>query len=561
MAGGALRELLSLFQLEVDSEELEKGAKHLEGFIGKVKKVGEVVAEAFAVHLVKEFFEAQIEAAAHVQDLADRLDVSASSLKSFSLVAASAGIELDAAAMSLGFLSSNLGKARLEGGATAQAFSKLGVNLKNTDGSSRDLMDVVGDVAEGLSRLPDQQVRAAYAMQLFGREGKALLPILAQDKDKLKEMLEEANELSGGLGDEYYANSKKAREATERFGFAMETIKARIANVALPAIIYLYERLKKLALGFIDLTKHTYILQTGLIFLSALAGYKLVATLGKLGKAIGLLKPTIGETVIALLEFAAPIIIIGGLYLIFDDLFTLMKGGDSLIGEVLDSLFGFGAAADTALYLNAAWDDTVRIFKDMAAILAGAIIPLFTEAWHTAEGLAKALYHLATLNFSGAVDDLKAMNQELQDDAAAGAKTIADAGKDLVGGKALQIENIHTLLAAGVDPQELLRGQNAPAQAPTRQAKSFTRQRIEPNYARGPIQFTREIQAKAPQGAGAVNGSPISRVPTVNQTNTYNTTVHAATDKPKALGDAIGQGVASAHEKSTNNALIAVRKQ
>ena len=100
--------------------------------------------------------------------MADKLDVSASSLKEFGIVAQSSGVDFDAAANSLGHLSKNLGEAQVKGGDTAAAFARLGVHIKDAHGAARPLMDVVEDVAEGLSRLPNQQQRATYAMQILG---------------------------------------------------------------------------------------------------------------------------------------------------------------------------------------------------------------------------------------------------------------------------------------------------------------------------------------------------------------------------------------------------------
>jgi hypothetical protein len=565
MAGTALRELLALFQIGVDSEELEKGQKQLQTFVGRVRKVGEVVAEAFAVHFVKEFFEQQIEGAAHVQDLADKLDVSATSLRTFGMVAQGAGLEFDTAAHLLSKFEKVIGEATIGGGEGAAALRKLGVDVHGSAVKSGDLMAILTQVSAGMSKLPDHATKVAYATKLFGREGAALVPILSQSSEKMAEMLKEADELSVGLGDEYYAASKKAREEGEKFGFAMQSIKGRISAAALPAITAILKKLKDTALQFIEVTKKTYILQTAMLFLSGIAGYKLVQTITAIAHALGILKPTILETLGAMLQFAAPIIIIGALYLIFDDLFTLIKGGQSVIGDVVDDLFGVGAAASAILYVNAAFEDTVRIFKDISAIIAGAVIPPFVELWHIVEGVAKALGDLATLNFSGAVKDIEKMTDALKKDALAGVETIKSAGKDLLGGPAMKVEALHTLLAAGVDPKLLMAhgGKEGLDRAVTAGAAEpqpgiaggiGTREHIrEPvSFSRTPAAYRQPVYAAPPAAAAA---------PVVRQTNTFNTTVHTSSDDPKSVGEATGQGVSTAAEKATNNAIQNVRRQ
>jgi hypothetical protein len=550
--GGALRELLALFSLSVDSEELEKGAKKVEGFVGKLKAVGTAVAEAFAVTLVKDFFEEQIEGAAHIQDLAERLDVSATALKEFSIVAAGAGVGLDEAAKSLGFLSANLGKARLGSKESAEAFAKLGVKTKDAHGNAIPLMDVVGDVAEQLSRLPDQQKRAAYAMELFGKEGKALLPVLAQDKEKLKEMLEEAHELGGGLGDEYYEDAKKAREESEKLGFVWDTIKSKITLTLLPVITRMLINFKKLALEFVDFTKRTYFLRTALIFLTGLMGYKFATSVTTMLKALGLLKPSIMETIAALWKFALPILIIAALYLVFDDLFTLMKGGKSVIGDLLDKLFGLGAGAAYGLFLNAVIIDSIRFFKDLAILLVGGVLGAIVAVGEAVVALGQALFHLSQGQFDKIGKDFTGGFKNTKDIFDA----VAEAGNDLVAGPSTALDKLQALNKAGIGTEELLKAVNGPQGAAILgPGPAVNPAIVGGGPGRHPTSFTRDAEAPA-TGLPAYALGPAGGPPVVNQTNTFNTTVHApAGSDAKAIGQATGQGVATSQEKATNNAV------
>ncbi len=532
--GNALRELLALFKLGVDEEELEKGAKHVEGFVGKLTAVGKAVAEAFAVHAVKEFFLEQVEGAAHLQDLAQRLDVSATALRQFGFVAQGAGLDLETAAHSLGFLSKNLGEAKLGNEEASKAFAALEVKVRDAHGGSRDLFDVLGDVAEGFQKLPDQQVRSAYAMKIFGREGKALLPVLAQGREAIEEQLAEARELAGGLGDDYYEQAKKAREATERFAFVMDTVKGKIAQAALPAIIGIYEKLKTFGEGIVGLTKHTYILQTGLIALAAVSGVKLLGSLAGIGKALGILKPSLAETIAALWRFAAPAVVIAAVYLVFDSLFTLMKGGKSVIGEVLDALFGLGAGAALGLFLNAVVKDSVRFFGDLARIIVDSVLLAVQATADAVYALGKALNDLVHGRFDEVGKDFTDGFKDLPKIVSA----ISKAGGDLVGGPSSALERLSKLNAQGIDTQTLLNMVNLPggqALLGGAQATAY----------RQPESFERT------GGAGT----------NVHQNNKFDVVVHTASDKPRAVGEAVGQGVATAAEKANNNALIAVRRQ
>ena len=62
----------------------------------------------------------------------------------------------------------------------------------------------------------------------------------------------------------------------------------------------------------------------------------------------------------------------------------------------------------------------------------------------------------------------------------------------------------------------------------------------------------------APAASAAAPAPGVGQV--IHQKNTFTTTVHTSSDQPKAVGEATGQGIATAQQKATNNALIAVRR-
>ena len=553
-SSGALREIIALFSLGVDDEELKRGEREVQGFLKGVRQVGEVVAEAFAVHLVKDFFKEQIEAAAHVQDLAERLDVSAASLKEFGIVAAGAGVDFDSAAQSLGFLQKNLGEAETKGGEAGAAFARLGIDAKKA--ANMPLPQLLGDVAEGLSKLPNQNQQAAAAMAIFGRQGRQLLPILRQGRAGIEGMTEEAKELTAGLGDDYYEAAKKAREEGERFGFALETIRARVTLAVLPGITKLLLSLKKGAISFIEFTKHTYFLKTAMIALGVGGALKLIATLGKVGKALGLLKPTIGETIAALWKFAAPLVIAAALYLVFDEFYTLMHGGKTVIGDVLNELTGdTDASTKFAIKLNEIWSAIPGVMKGVGEILAGVIIPFFTETWDICVGIGKILEDVATLHFDDIGKDFSDTMNTMKKDAATAAKTIKDGWKDVTnpGGDSGAIAAAR---AAGVRNSDILAAQNNGKGLNIAQALAATKEGNERKIA-AEIHYggKRAIAAKEAAAKGDLY-SPNFTVH-VNQTNHF---ASGGEDAAKKVGKATGQGVATAAQKATNNARINLRQ-
>lgn len=543
MAGQALREVLALFSLDLDDKGLKEGERELQGLVGRVRKVGELVAEAFAVHEIKEFFEAQVEGAAHVQDLAERLDVTATTIRRFGFAAQGAGLDLDAAATSLGFLQRNLGEARIKGGEAAQGFAKLHVALKDAHGQARPLDDVILDVADGLAKLPDQQQRAAVTMQIFGREGRAILPVLAKGSKAIRDMFAEADELSDGLGDKFYEDAKRAREEGEKFGFALQSVKNRILSAALPTLMKLLGGLKDFTKRVIEADKKYNILGDTMAFIAGFAGVKLLSTFGKILRILGLLKPSIGETILSLLRWALPLALVAGFVLIVQDLWTLFRGGKSVIGQLLDKMFGFGTAKKFVDELRAAWDGAKGTLEALLPNLEDAakwVAKAFIESLPSLIAFAGVL----ATDIVGAFDEV-ASYARIATNAIASFFTKDQATKNQLAKESLEISD--ALDARAKARGQLIEGINKAYNAAPNSA-----------FVAGTGAGGEEV-VSAPivrRGGGAAGASG-----TVIHQGDINVEVHTQPGADaKAIGQATGQGVATAQQKANNAAYTAARK-
>src|SRR5690606_11575680 len=78
---------------------------------------------------------------------------------------------------------------------SVRAFEQLGVALKNADGSARDVEGILGDVAEKFAAMPDGATKTALAIEMFGRSGANLIPMLNAGREGLAAMGDEAERL------------------------------------------------------------------------------------------------------------------------------------------------------------------------------------------------------------------------------------------------------------------------------------------------------------------------------------------------------------------------------
>lgn len=178
-----------------------------------------------------------LESADQFAKLSQRTGVSVEVLSAYSHGADLAGIDTDALAKALGKLSKIMNAAAEGGDEAKRPFRDLGIEFRNQQGSLRPLDDVLGDLAEKFSTMPDGARKAALAIQFFGREGSRLIPFLNLGKTGLAEMKAEAERLGlvfdtkTALAAEAFNDSLKILRGTLQ-GFANEGMAALLPGLS-----------------------------------------------------------------------------------------------------------------------------------------------------------------------------------------------------------------------------------------------------------------------------------------------------------------------------------------
>lgn len=152
--------------------------------------VGAAIAGGFTLagRAVGEF----LQRAGQLNDLSQSVGIAARDLSSLTLAAKTSGVEMAQLGQGLKFLNINIASAAAGSRADAEAFKSLGVEVRTGRGELRAAVDVLEDIAGAFERLPDGPEKTARAVQIFGRAGAELIPVLNNGRDGLRDMREEA---------------------------------------------------------------------------------------------------------------------------------------------------------------------------------------------------------------------------------------------------------------------------------------------------------------------------------------------------------------------------------
>ena len=190
------------------------------------------------------------------------------------------------------------------------------------------------------------------AQAMFGRGGRALIPVLHDGAGGLRTLRQEFEDLGGGITQEALDASRQYGAENRRLNASFGQLRSTIAVALLPAFTWFVHVQVRLARGFNDLTKGTHVVQIALAILASVAA---LAALKVLVTWFPVIAP-----------FLAWAAVIAGVILVIDDLITMVEGGDSEIGHLIDTIWGVGTTKEVVAGLKLWWED----FRDSARMLA-----------------------------------------------------------------------------------------------------------------------------------------------------------------------------------------------
>lgn len=413
-----LRELIASF--DVDTGRASSSLKSLDGTINAVKERLGGLLEAFAgAALVKglaEFVGHQIELGSQLNDMSERLGVSTDELQKFQFAAGLSGVSAEAAAKSLQFLNKNMGEAIGGNAEAAKTFASLDIAMKDSGGNVRELGDVIPEIADSFGKLGSDQERTAMAMKIFGKSGAALIPLLKGGSKGLEELNDQFVLLGGGMSKEFTVAADEAGDEIDKLKFGFNGLKSKLAFAILPTVTLVAKKLQEWVIVLHKVFIQTNLAKEAWVAFGIAGAAAMVRMSVGLARMLGVLPKggSFWKTVLGMGEILLVIAAVAILALIFEDLFTMMNGGESVIGDLMVKFFGAEQAALFTAQLNDAWrvvkETLTQVGPDLAGI-ATTFIALGKDSLPLVLGIFVDLVRLITAGVVQTVAFVTALSQ------------------------------------------------------------------------------------------------------------------------------------------------------
>lgn len=210
------------------------------------RRMGTIVGAAFAglFLLTKKF----AERGDNIAKTSKQIGIGVEQLQKYRHAFELGGAEIGDTDKALRYFSRRVGEANKGTGEAAEVFKAMGISLKDVNGESKPLPQLMGEVADKMAAQEDPAKKAYAAQLLFGRAGSKLIPTLNQGSEALRKAGEEAEQY-GLMTEEQAKRSETFVDNLTRFKRSIEglanAVTADLLPVFEPIILAMTDWLKK----------------------------------------------------------------------------------------------------------------------------------------------------------------------------------------------------------------------------------------------------------------------------------------------------------------------------
>lgn len=196
---------------------------------------GAVLAAAGAATALVQSAGRQAEA---LEQTSQKTGIAVSTLQSWTVTMAQSGLGLDSLTRGVKTLSDQIVQSRNPNSQAAEKFAELGLTANSVDG-------VLEQLADRFDMMPDGADKTRIAVELFGKAGQDLIPILNRGSAGFRESMEQSKSLGAVLSTETVKALSAADDAFDTLGVATKAASNQLAGLLAPAVTSVTESFTK----------------------------------------------------------------------------------------------------------------------------------------------------------------------------------------------------------------------------------------------------------------------------------------------------------------------------
>lgn len=242
------------------SKTTTETAKNTEDFKEQLDKTGESMA--LTTEHIKVLVEAMI-ALKGFQEIKESLEFSdemgktatkiGMTVEEFSALAHAAklaDIDTGTLAMGLQFLNKNAADAATGTGAAYDAFSKLGISVKDASGNMKSTKELFMEITGAINSVGDASTRTNILMALMGRAGNGMYTLMKDGVEGVSKGMEDAYRVNDVVTESMAANAEKTNDQITNMNSAFDATKRLVADGLAPVMYDFAKELEQVAIQY-----------------------------------------------------------------------------------------------------------------------------------------------------------------------------------------------------------------------------------------------------------------------------------------------------------------------
>ena len=377
------------------SDTLKKIGKEAENTGSAFSKIKTIAAGVFtgnvlqqagqdAMNFAKESVGAYQEVGKEVINLQRYTGDSAQAMSELRFAAEESGVGADTLAASLGRMSKAAATTAGE-----KKFEAIGISVKDVNGQFKSASTLFSDVAAKIAAMPAGVEKTNAVLQIFGKGGMALLPLLNQGSDGIAKFSAEAQKMGLVLNGDSLKGVQANVQAQREYQASVQGLQVQLGQYLYPAMTAVMKGMAEIVPIITNLLRPAFetigkVVSDIVPFIQDIAQY--IVDLGShfetTGSKMGVFSD-IGKT------FGS---VFNDVKAIFADLFPILKTVGDFIVNVLGPILGvtFVVALKAIVVAGAAVKDTV-----------GAIISVFNGLWDATKAVGSGIKDIFDFVMSG----------------------------------------------------------------------------------------------------------------------------------------------------------------
>lgn len=176
------------------------------------------------------------EAAATIDDVAQRTNLSAKTLQEFKHAAEMSGFSMDTIASSAVKLTATMGKYAEGNKGTIADFEQLGLSAIGANGKLKSTDEMFPQIIAKLAGMTDITERNTLAMSIFGKSAMDMAPLLNGGAEGVKQLTDEAHKMGLVMSDEAVAAGAKFDDSLTLVKSSLGALVTKVGVEALPIV-------------------------------------------------------------------------------------------------------------------------------------------------------------------------------------------------------------------------------------------------------------------------------------------------------------------------------------